>query len=111
MIISKGKFFANHIDIVFYLRSIGYKKTIFYKEHPSSWNYRINVVGPTRVAQTRSMSYYEHLLDMGCIFLDKNETYIFKHFDIRPSTILFKLDKKKCFEELNNKFTLIRDPK
>ena len=44
-------------------------------------------------------------------FLDKGKAYIFKHFDIRPSTIQSKLDKKKCVEELNNKFTLIRDPK
>ncbi len=44
-------------------------------------------------------------------FLDKDKTYIFKHFDIRQSTIVSKLDKKKCVEELNNKFTLIRDPK
>ena len=44
-------------------------------------------------------------------FLDKDKIYIFKHFDIRPSTIVYKLDKKKCVEELNNKFTLIRDPK
>ena len=44
-------------------------------------------------------------------FLNKNKTYIFKHFDIRPSTIQSKLDKKKCVEELNKKFTLIRDPK
>ena len=44
-------------------------------------------------------------------FLDKDKTYIFKHFDIRPPTIQSKLDKKKCVEELNNKFTLIRDPK
>ncbi len=44
-------------------------------------------------------------------FLDKNKTYIFKHFDIRPSTILSKLDKKRCVKELNQKFTLIRDPK
>ena len=43
-------------------------------------------------------------------FLDKNKTYIFKHFDIRPSTILSKLDKKRCVKELNNKFTLIRNP-
>lgn len=43
-------------------------------------------------------------------FLDKNKTYIFKYFDIRPSTILSKLDNKKCVKELNNKFTLIRDP-
>ena len=44
-------------------------------------------------------------------FLDENKTYIFKHFDIRPSTILSKLDKKRCVEELNNEFTLIHDPK
>ena len=44
-------------------------------------------------------------------FLEKDKTYIFKHFDIRPSAILSKLDKKKCVKELNNKFTLIRDPK
>ena len=44
-------------------------------------------------------------------FLDKNKTYIFKHYDIRPSTILFKLNKKRCVKELNSKFTLIRDPK
>ena len=44
-------------------------------------------------------------------FLDKNKTYIFKHFDIRPSTIVSKLDKKKCVVELNNKFTLIGHPK
>ena len=44
-------------------------------------------------------------------FLNENKTYIFKHFDIRPSTIVSKLDKKKCVEELNNKFTLIRHPK
>ena len=44
-------------------------------------------------------------------FLINNKTYIFKHFDIRPSAILSKLNKKKCVEELNNKFTLIRDPK
>ena len=44
-------------------------------------------------------------------FLDKNKTYIFKHYDIRSSTILSKLDKKRCVKELNDKFTLIRDPK
>ena len=44
-------------------------------------------------------------------FLVNDKIYIFKHFDIRPSAILSNLDKKKCVEELNNKFTLIRDPK
>ena len=52
-----------------------------------------------------------HLISchLDLFFLNKNKTYIFKHFDIRPSTILSKLDKKRCVEELNNKFTLIRD--
>ena len=44
-------------------------------------------------------------------FLNDGENYKFRHFDIRPSTILSSLNKKKCVEELNNKFTLIRDPK
>ena len=42
---------------------------------------------------------------------EDGKTYIFKHYDIRPSTILSKLDKKRWVEELNNKFTLIRDLK
>ena len=44
-------------------------------------------------------------------FLNDGRNYKFKHFDIRPSTILSSLNKKKCVKELNNKFTLIRDPK
>ena len=44
-------------------------------------------------------------------FLKIKETYKFRHFDIRPSSILSNLNKKNCVEELNNKFTLIRDPK
>ena len=54
-----------------------------------------------------------HLISchLDLFFLDKNKTYIFKHFDIRPSAALSKLDKKRCVEELNNKFTLVRDPK
>jgi hypothetical protein len=44
-------------------------------------------------------------------FLNESETYKFRHFDIRPSSILSSLNEKKCVEELNNKFTLIRDPK
>ncbi len=54
-----------------------------------------------------------HLISchLDLFFLNKNKTYIFKHYDIRSSTILSKLDKKRCVKELNNKFTLIRDPK
>ena len=44
-------------------------------------------------------------------FLNDGKTYKFRHFDIRPSAMLSNLNKKKCVEELNNKFTLIHDPK
>ena len=43
-------------------------------------------------------------------FLNESYTYKFRHFDVRPSAIQSNLDKKKCVEELNNRFTLIRDP-
>ena len=59
----------------------------------------------------KNIQFHLKSCHLDLFFLDKNKTYIFKHFDIRPSTILSKLDKKRCFEELNNKFTLIRDPK
>ena len=59
----------------------------------------------------KNIQFHLKSCHLDLFFLDKDKTYIFKHFDIRPSAILFKLDKKKCVEELNNKFTLIRDPK
>ncbi len=59
----------------------------------------------------KNIQFHLKTCHLDLFFLDENKTYIFKHFDIRPSTILSKLDKKKCVKELNNKFTLIRDPK
>jgi len=59
----------------------------------------------------KNIQFHLKSCHLDLFFLDKNKTYIFKHFDIRPSTILSKLDKKRCVEELNYKFTLIRDPK
>ena len=61
--------------------------------------------------QIKNIQFHLKSCHLDLFFLDKDKTYIFKHFDIRPSAILSKLDKKKCVEELNNKFTLIRDPK
>ena len=59
----------------------------------------------------KNIQFHLKSCHLDLFFLDKNKTYIFKHYDIRPSTILSKLNKKRCVEELNNKFTLIRDPK
>ena len=44
-------------------------------------------------------------------FLNENDTYKFRHFDIRPSTISSELNKEKCAVELNKRFILIHYPK
>ena len=59
----------------------------------------------------KNIQFHLKSCHLDLFFLDKNKIYIFKHFDIRPSAVLSKLDKKRCVEELNNKFTLIHDPK
>ena len=59
----------------------------------------------------KNIQFHLKSCHLDLFFLNKDKTYTFRHFDIRPSAILSKLDKKKCVEELNNKFTLIRDPK
>ena len=63
-----------------------------------------------RHGKIKNFQFHLKSCHLDLFFLDKNETYIFKHFDIRPSAIRSKMDKKKCVEELNNRFTLIRDP-
>ena len=64
-----------------------------------------------RHGKIKNIQFHLKSCHLDLFFLNKNKTYIFKHYDIRPSTILSKLDKKRCVKELNSKFTLIRDPK
>jgi len=59
----------------------------------------------------KNIQFHLKSCHLDLFFLNKNKTYIFKHFDIRPSAILSNLDKRRCVKELNNKFTLILDPK
>lgn len=61
--------------------------------------------------KVKNLQYHLKFCHLDLFFLDENETYKFKHFDIRPSAIQSNLNKRKCVEELNNKFTLIHDPK
>jgi hypothetical protein len=69
----------NHVDIVYELRSKGYTDAILYKEHPATWMYTADVVGPTRVAQYRSKRYFQQLLNLGCKFLDTSFELSFDH--------------------------------
>jgi hypothetical protein len=65
----EGGDLSNHVDIALRLRSLNVKSDIAYKEHPGSWMYYAPIVGATRVGMSRSVSYYEQLLDLGCKFL------------------------------------------
>lgn len=68
----EGGDLSNHVDIALRLRSLNVRSDIAYKEHPGSWMYYAPIVGPTRVGMSRSVSYYEQLLDLGCKFLPPN---------------------------------------
>ena len=59
----------------------------------------------------KNFQFHLNFCHLDLFFLNDGETFKFRHFDIRPSSILSNLNKKKCFEELNKKFNLIRDPK
>jgi len=70
----EGWDFANHIDIVIKLRSLGYKDNIYYKEHIAS-SYFFLERNFTRVGIDRTKKYYETLESLGCIFIkDKKNT-------------------------------------
>ena len=65
----EGWNFSNHIDVVIYLRKLGVKGVIFYKEHPETFSYII--AGEYTAAGTfRSIEYYKQLEDLGCVFLN-----------------------------------------
>ncbi len=68
----EGGDYFSHIDIVLFIRKLGYKDTILYKEHPASWLYTDNIVGPTRVGLWRSREYLEDLISLGCELIPAN---------------------------------------
>ena len=59
----------------------------------------------------KNFQFHLKFCHLDLFFLNKDETYIFKYFDIRPSSMSSSLNKKKCVKELNNKFILIHDLK
>ena len=59
----------------------------------------------------KNFQFHLKFCHLDLFFLNEDETYKFRHFDIRPSSISSSLNKKKCVKELNSRFILIRDPK
>jgi hypothetical protein len=64
-----GGRYSSHIDIILKLRSIGYSKDIYYKEHPDTQMYIKPILGSTGIGGYRSIKYLECLLSTGVKFL------------------------------------------
>ena len=54
----------------------------------------------------KNFQYHLKSCYLDLFFLNEYGTYIFKHFDIRPSSITSNLNKEECVKQLNKKFIL-----
>ena len=61
--------------------------------------------------KVKNLQFHFQSCYLDLFFLNEDEIYSFKYFDIRSSSISSRINKQKCAKELNNKFTLIRDPR
>ena len=59
----------------------------------------------------KNLQFHLEFCHLDLFFSQEDETYIFRHFDIRPSSMSSSLNEKNCVKDLNNNFILIRDPK
>ncbi len=69
----EGWDYYSHIDIVIKLRSLGYHKSLYYKEHYGTRFFIERFVGLTRVGICRSKEYFDALTRLGCVFVDSDE--------------------------------------
>ena len=58
----------------------------------------------------KNFQFHLKFCHLDLFFLNEDETYKFRHFSIRPSSMSSILNKKKCVKELNSRFILTRDP-
>ena len=58
----------------------------------------------------KNFQFHLKFCHLDLFLLNEDETYKFRHFAIRPSSMSSSLNKKKCVKELNSRFILTRDP-
>ena len=58
----------------------------------------------------KNFQFHLKFCHLDLFFLNEDETYKFRYFAIRPSSMSSSLNKKKCVKELNSRFILTRDP-
>ncbi len=59
----------------------------------------------------KNFQFHLKFCHLDLFFLNEDETYKFRHFAIRSSSMSTSLNKEKCVKELNSRFILARDPK
>ena len=59
----------------------------------------------------KNFQFHLKFCHLDLFFLNEDETFKFRHFAIRPSSMSSSLNKKKCVKELNSRFILTRNPK
>jgi hypothetical protein len=95
----EGGRFTNHIDLILYIRSLGYSAPIIYKEHPASYIYSTYGTS-TRVGIGRSPQYFKILRELGCIFV--NQTFSPElSFNIWPITLSGSIALERGFQGLS----------
>lgn len=82
----EGGSLNNHIDIVSYIRSLGYEAPILYREHPAL-NLYSRGVNSFRVGVARNTTYYHALEQLNCLFVDP-KFQIDRHQNILPITMV-----------------------
>ena len=59
----------------------------------------------------KNFQFHLKFCHLDLFFVNEDETYKFRHFVIRPSSMSSSLNKKKCVKELTSRFILTRDLK
>jgi len=70
-----GGKYGNHIDLIHTIKQAHPDAILLYREHPHIER-RLMRGAPTRVGIARSVDYYDQLLDLGCIFLNRYDEVI-----------------------------------
>jgi len=82
-----GDLYRSSLDVIQKLRSLGFIKPIYYKEHPNINVYWHPLLGPSKVGLYRSHAYLKSLLQLGVCFLSFNDPIPFPPQSMLPVTM------------------------
>ena len=96
------------------LNLLSYKKLLKQKFDHSEYEILKIFNGPSlkiKHGKVKNLQFHLKSCHLDLFFLYEEKTYKFKHFDIRPPSLLSSLNEKDCVKELNNNFILAPGPK